>query len=149
MKRKLKGFTLVECLVAMAILGIASLTMAQIYAGVARRNINNHQSNTSIANQQEFIEKELKDNGALEIKYSGSSSKASPTPPHLNGETNQATTSYVYIEDSSGNKFSYPVDIYILYSRDAKNNGSDEADYNGPDETKSNLNYRYFVSNTD
>ncbi|MDE6745491.1 MAG: type II secretion system GspH family protein [Oscillospiraceae bacterium] len=146
MKRKLKGFTLIECLIALAILGIASLTMAQVYAGVAKRNLKNRQSNVSIANQEEFIEKELKDNGALEIQYNGYSSSSSPTPPHLAGETNQATTSYVYVEDSSGNSFSYPVDIYILFSRDADNHGSDDTDYNGPSETQLNLNYRYFLS---
>ena len=41
MKKHIKGFTLIECLIALAILGIASLTMAQIYASVAQRNRNN------------------------------------------------------------------------------------------------------------
>lgn len=145
MKRKLKGFTLIECLIALAILGIASLTMAQIYANVARTNIKNHQSNTSIANQEEFIEKELKTNGAVEIQYSGPSSTTNPTPPHNSG-TNQAMNSYVQIEDSSGNTFSYPVDLYILNSRDGNNNDSSDPAYNGPDATKDNLNYRYFLS---
>ena len=30
MKKKIKGFTLIECIVAMAIIGIASVMMAQI-----------------------------------------------------------------------------------------------------------------------
>ncbi|MGN0587459.1 MAG: type II secretion system protein J, partial [Oscillospiraceae bacterium] len=34
-KKSVKGFTLVECLVALAILGIASLIMVQIYANVS------------------------------------------------------------------------------------------------------------------
>lgn len=144
MKRKMKGFTLIECLIALAILGIASLTMAQIYAGVARRNLKNHQSNTSIANQEEFIEKELKDNGALEIKYTDPPGPtANHTPP---SGTNQATNSYVQIEDSSGNTFSYPVDLYILNSRDGNNKDSTDPAYNGPDTTKDNLQYRYFLS---
>ena len=32
MKKSFRGFTLIECLIALAILGIASLVMAQIYA---------------------------------------------------------------------------------------------------------------------
>ena len=33
---KIKGFTLAECLIALAILGIGSLVMAQIYADVSK-----------------------------------------------------------------------------------------------------------------
>ena len=143
MKRKLKGFTLVECLVALAVLGIASLTMAQIYASVARKNLANHTNNTSIAKQMEFIEKELKDNGAVEIPYGGGDPGDQPPPP---SGTNIAGNSYIEVECSDGTKFSYPVDIYILNSRDANNKGSDESGYNGPDETKTNLKYRYFLA---
>lgn len=141
MKRKIKGFTLVECLVALAVLGIASLTMAQIYANVARKNLANHANNTSIAKQMEFIEKELKDNGAVEIKYNGGAS--APNPP---SGTNIAQNSYIEVERPDGTKLTYPVDIYILNSRDANNRGSDETGYNGPDETKTNLKYRYFLA---
>lgn len=140
MKRKIKGFTLIECLVALAILGVASLTMAQIYANVARKNIANHTNNTSIAKQMEFIEKELKDNGAVEIKYNGATA---PNPPSGN---NIAQNSYIEVERPDGSKLTYPIDIYILNSRDADNRGSDEAGYNGPDETKTNLKYRYFLA---
>lgn len=140
MKRKIKGFTLIECLVALAILGIASLTMAQIYANVARKNITNHTNNTSIAKQMEFIEQELKDNGAVEIKYNGSTA---PTPP---SGTNVAQNSYIEIERPDGTKLSYPIDIYILKSRDANDKVSGESGYNGPDETKTNLKYRYFLA---
>lgn len=142
MKRKFKGFTLIECLVALAILGIASLTMAQIYANVSRRNLKNHQNNTSISNQEQFIERELKDNGAVEITYSQPISPTNPTPP--SGD-NEATKSYMEIKDGS-NTFSYPIDVYILRSRDGSDKDSGETGYNGPDETKTNLKYRYFLS---
>lgn len=159
MKRKLKGFTLIECLVALAILGIASLTMAQIYAGVARTNMTNHQYNTSISNQEQFIEKELKDNGAVEVKYNGLSdpTATNPAPPHSLDSNNQPTTSFVEISDGT-NTFSYPVDIYILRSRDrndkpsySKSPVAGDPDiatpgYSGPDETKTSLKYRYFLA---
>lgn len=145
MKRKFKGFTLIECLVALAILGIASLTMAQIYANVSRRNLKNSQNNTSISNQEQFIERELKGNGAVEITYGEPISPTNPTPP--SGD-NEATKSYIQIKDSSGNTFSYPVDIYVLRSRDGSDRDSDQIGYNGPDETKTYLKYRYFLAHS-
>ncbi len=145
MKRKLKGFTLIECLVAMAILGVASVTMAQIYASVSKMNLKNHQNNTSISNQEQFIETELKNNGAVEIKYSQPIPATNPPPP--SGD-NEATKSYIEIEDSSGNTFSYPVDIYVLRSRDGSDRGSDQVGYNGPTETKTYLKYRYFLAHS-
>ncbi|MDE5577366.1 MAG: type II secretion system GspH family protein [Oscillospiraceae bacterium] len=153
MKRKLKGFTLIECLVALAILGVASLTMAQIYASVARKNMANHTNNTSIAKQMEFIEKELRENGAVEIKYDGGAS--APNPP---SGTNIAQNSYIEVERSDGTKLTYPVDIYILNSRDANGEQSyipnpsnpgavtPNPNYKGPDEEKTNLKYRYFLA---
>lgn len=143
MKRKFKGFTLIECLVALALLGVASLTMAQIYASVSKMNLKNHQNNTSISNQEQFIETELKEKGAVEIKYGQSILATNPPPP--SGD-NEATKSYIQIKDSSGNTFSYPVDIYVLRSRDGSDRGSDHAAYNGPDETKTYLKYRYFLA---
>ncbi len=144
MKRKLKGFTLIECLVAMAILGVASTIMAEIYASVSMMNLKNHQNNTSISNQERFVEKELKADGAVEIKYS-QPIPANPPPP--TGD-NEATKSYIEIKDSSGNTFSYPVDIYVLRSRDGSDRGSDDAGYNGPTETKTYLKYRYFLAHS-
>ena len=57
MKKHFKGFTLIECLIALAILGVASLTMAQIYASVAQRNRNNQIMNTSLSNQMSYVER--------------------------------------------------------------------------------------------
>lgn len=57
--KKIKGFTLVECLVALAILGISSLIMAQIYANISRINRENNYYNQSLANQVKYSEKTL------------------------------------------------------------------------------------------
>jgi len=61
--KTLKGFTLVECVVAMAILGIASLVMAQIYGTVARINRENHIINESLSQTVEKAEKKLSSTG--------------------------------------------------------------------------------------
>ncbi|MDD7428745.1 MAG: prepilin-type N-terminal cleavage/methylation domain-containing protein [Oscillospiraceae bacterium] len=58
--KKLKGFTLIECIVAMAILGIASLLMVQIYGTVAKMNRENNRMNNSLEKQMEYAENELK-----------------------------------------------------------------------------------------
>jgi len=57
MKRKTKGFSLVECIIAMAILGITSLTIAQVYGAVARMNIRNTTMQVSLEQQMEFVER--------------------------------------------------------------------------------------------
>ena len=64
--KKTRGFTLVECIVALAILGIASLVMAQIYAAVSQQNRLNHQNNASIANQMKYVE-EKTDSEAIRV----------------------------------------------------------------------------------
>lgn len=75
--KKVKGFTLVECLVSLALLGIASLIMAQIYANVSRINRENNYYNQSLANQVKYSEKALhkRANGTdttafIEVSYS-------------------------------------------------------------------------------
>jgi len=56
-KNKCKGFTLVECIVAMAILGVASLTIAQVYGAVARMNVNHQFNSASLAEQMKYVER--------------------------------------------------------------------------------------------
>ncbi len=56
MKRKVKGFTLIECLVALAVLGVASLLLVQAYTQLMRvTNLNNTVA-TSIADQMRDAE---------------------------------------------------------------------------------------------
>lgn len=141
MKKRFKGFTLIECLVALAVLGIASLTMAQIYANVAQRNRNNHILNTSIANQMSYVER-YTNSQAVPVYYGNSSDVAdgeaaqtstTKYPPHKK----TLTTNYNYVQlirvkatadplsDSfaatdriANSTYSFPVDVYVLMSRD-------------------------------
>lgn len=143
MKKMFKGFTLIECLVALAILGIASLVMAQIYAGVSRTNQKNNSVNYSLAYQMKKVE-EATGSDAIPIYYGNTDIKAPVQDTHsLKAQTPgdgkhpalaAAGANYNYIEitkcDTSGNylteknRYSYPVDIYVLLSRDTQDRPS-------------------------
>lgn len=176
MKKTFKGFTLVECLVSMAILAIACMTLGGIEAAVARRNNVNHFNNTSLANQMAYIEK-YSDSETVKIinTYSGGSAKKPP-----NG-TNSGTTAYVKVtkikqipaSETDPSKYdplsknfivanraansscSYPVDIYVMYSRDTKDVKSNDSNYgtvassitntSSGVEGESNLRYKYIL----
>lgn len=146
MKRNFKGFTLIECLVALAILGIASLIMAQIYANVSRINRSNHNVNTSLSYQMRLVEEATKTD-AIEVKYTESSDLA-------NHKINSSSTQIVTLTKLDDNK-QVPVssqemyyigcDIYVLLSRDANDKSSSDADYNGDTEDNYNLRYKYIL----
>lgn len=178
MKKTFKGFTLVECLVSMAILAIACMTLGGIEASVARRNNVNHFNNTSLANQMAYIEK-YSDSETVKITstYSGGSAKKPP-----NG-TNSGTTAYVKVTkikqmpsgtantseyDPLSKNFktanrvansscSYPVNIYVMYSRDTQDVKSNDSSYgtvassitntSSGVEGESNLRYKYILGN--
>lgn len=155
MKKALKGFTLIECLVALAILAIASLTMAQIYAGVASANLKNHNLNASMSNQTSFIEKQIKNDGVNEFTCTALAPAGDPnekTPPHKYFSDNKVTSSYIeFVEyDSSGNTtgniYSYPVDVYLLKSRDKNNKDSSDSGYSGAEESELDLRYKFFTA---
>lgn len=147
MKKTFKGFTLVECLVAMAILSVACMALGAIEATVANRNNFNHFTNTSLANQMAYIEKyENTNTVVITSTHSGT------TPP---SGTNSGTSAYVKVTNTTTNdKYSFPVDIYVMYSRDTKDKGSNESGYgsvassysmDGSSEKESNLRYKYIL----
>lgn len=161
--KKIKGFTLIECLVALAILGIASLVMAQIYANVSRINRSNHNINTSLSYQMAVVEQQTKSDAVT--MYFGGGTTSSPDsnaadtasnttkyPPHKQGiSSTDLTKPNISIqssyEDGTGKKnyYSFPVDIYVLLSRDANNKASDDTDYKGDTEDNYNLRYKYIL----
>ena len=132
MKKTFKGFTLVECLVAMAILAIAGTLMAEIYATVAQRNNSNNFLNTSLANQMKYIENYT--NSATLAIYYGDSDTSEPhadpnigseVPPHMTSVSDNHNYVTVTKRNSDGtwdtsSQYSFPVDIYVMYSRDTK-----------------------------
>ena len=178
MKKAFKGFTLVECIIAMAILAIAGTLMAEIYATVSSRNNFNHFMNSSLANQMAYIEK-YTDSESVPIYFGGLDSSKKPKkdsqitsdtrkPPHEHVSSNSGTTAYVQVQklDSSGNevstdKYSFPVDVFVMYSRDTNNDASGQAKasskYEREDNTaysqrysekNNNLRYKYVLGHT-
>ena len=138
MKKRFRGFTLIECIVAMAILGIASLIIAQMYAAVSTRNKMNHLVNSSLSNQMAYVEK-YTDSEAVSITYSGT---ITTKPPHISNPSNN--TNVVKIERTdNGDLYSFPVDVYVLKSRDRHDNqlGNDS----GYSEEDYNLRYKYVL----
>lgn len=143
-KKTVKGFTLIECLVALAILGIASLIMAQIYANVSRINRNNHNVNTSLSYQMKYVENKT-GSEAHSILYGDSSNKDPSTiPPASTGGGVSKNNNYVTFKSSySGNKYSCGADIYILMSR-KDSSGADTA-VPSSEEKDYGLRYRYIL----
>lgn len=149
--KNLKGFTLIECLIALAILGIASLTMAQIYAGISKINRNNHLVNTSLSYQMQLAESKTKTQA---IKIPSNEPVSQTAPPHK-----RSNVKYMQLVRSDTNDiYSYPVDCYVLVSRDANNNPSkiynpgsgwiDNPNYNGAHESDISLRYKFVTGYT-
>ena len=173
MKKNFKGFTLVECIIALAILGIASLTMAQIYASVSQKNRTNHMVNTSLSNQMAYVEKytdteaypiffdsETDASGETISKPDSEADDASTTkkPPHvLHDADTGAKPPYVKVISSytpgmtvtdppepQGEEYSYSADLFILKNRDHNDKDPDDGDdYVGDKESEFDLRYKY------
>lgn len=163
MSKKIKGFTLIECLVALAILGIASLVMAQIYAAVSRTNLNNHNVNTSLSYQMKIVEKATKAD-AVEIYYGDSTNKPDTHSLSKSGDGNppdkvsgvSVQHNYITItkyesdgKTLSDETYSFPVDIFVLLSRDSNDiPSSDINNYKGMDEKNISLRYKYILGHS-
>lgn len=160
--KKIKGFTLVECLVALAILGIGSLIMAQIYADVSKRNLSNHYVNTSLSYQMKVVE-EATGADSISMYFGGTDASGLPIPdtnaadsnvdkkpPHKQGisATDLSKPNVTIVGSYGSHTYSYPVDIYVLLSRDTGNRPSDDPNYNGADEKDYALRYKYIVGHT-
>lgn len=161
MKKSFKGFTLIECMIALAILGVASLTMAQIYGAVSTRNKMNHLVNSSLSNQMSYVERYTNSQAVPMYFGGGATSTKDPEvggttkkPPHVadpNGTNLQkphlkVESSYKDPVTGKKNLYSYSADIYVLKSRDrwddtldssTKDGGYTEGDYN--------LRYKYVL----
>lgn len=143
MKRKsFKGFTLVECIVSLALFAIAALTMAQIYAQVGLMNKRNHINNTSLAYQMKFVENYLAAD-RIELNFDMASyNSTTKKAPHLTSTHDDYITIQRKPEPSGTTyeKFSYGVDSYVLLTRN-----SSDAPVDASEEKSDNLRYKYFV----
>ena len=149
--KKLKGFTLVECIVALAVLGIASLVMVEIYANVCKINRANHDTNSSLAYQMKFVERK---NNMQAITVESGEMAAVPVntdPPHKRSGVRH------FQLIGNGNTYSIPVDYHVLQSRDqndeaayiynnATGTWSDNPAYTGDREDNYYLNYKYWTA---
>lgn len=171
MKKTFKGFTLVECLIAMAILAIASTLMAEIYAVVSQRNNSNQFMNTSLSNQMKYIEQYI-DAETVPIYYGAATKTSDPEaasgsttkkPPHQKS----VSTNYNYVKVTKlkadgvsaevNSTYSFPADVYVMYSRDTNDNDSTDSGYgsmassismDGTSEKEGNLRYKYILGHT-
>ena len=139
--KKTKGFTLIECIVAMAVLAVASLVMAQIYADISMINRLNHNDNTSLAQQMKYVEQKT-NSEAIGILFNNSAAKDTNTAaPHVG---NRGT--YIKIVSSLDNsQYSYSTDTYVLLSRDRNDANSSKPTYVGDSESNYDLRYKYIV----
>lgn len=166
MRKNFKGFTLVECLVAMAILSIACMTLGAIEATVAKRNNANNFLNTSLSNQMQYIE-QYTNSATLAIYYGNSDSTephvdpnlGSSIPPH---KASSVSANYNFVtvtkRKSDGTwdtatQYSFPVDVYVMYSRDtqdeARTNVTLNADGSKRINVSDNTNYGTLSENID
>lgn len=177
MKKHFKGFTLIECLIALAILGVASLTMAQIYASVAQRNRNNQIMNTSLSNQMSYVERYTSsqtvpiyygnyyDTSNNKPKPDPEANKTSTTklPPHRKSTSTNCNyvkitkvkdgkdpldSTFVASDRVSDSTYSFPVDVYVLLSRDNNDVNSSGKDANSDSKSFSGQ-YEDLLENSD
>ncbi len=167
LKFKLKGFTLIECLVALALLGVASLSMVQIYANVCAVNRSNHDVNTSLMYQMQFVERYsgtnvISGDEQVVIFASGDGNDLDGVygnPTDTKNSFDKAETDPNYIKhvkitklDDAGDpidddSYYFPTDVHILVSREFVSS----SDLDGAGQTSSGnyeLRYKYVVGNT-
>lgn len=121
---KLKGFSLIECIVAIALIGIASLLMAQVYGSVALMNKNNARLNTSLTEQMKFAERELKEDADYKDKNvtkirlhsynDGTAANVDPVSFKMTDESVNKSLGFTF----GTSAISADVDVIVLKSKD-------------------------------
>jgi len=108
MKKMTKGFTLVEVIVAMAILAIASLILVQVYFTVNAINRENHYINTSLSEQMKFVER-YTNTEASPIPYAGDNTVGTEKRVNIG-------SGHVTLKDGT-DEYYYGCDVFVLKSR--------------------------------
>ncbi len=154
LRKKLKAFTLVECLVSIAVLGVGSLTMAQVFSAVGKMNVENHTVNESLSRQMSYVEQYTNnDSDTIRVDIfanEDASGKSSPVvidsatkkPPHIDTATGYANVKITKknADGTDGDSYSYPVDMFVLVSRK-----TDDSEYSATEEDPFNLRYKYIL----
>ncbi len=134
--KKTAGFTLVECIVAIAVLSIGTLVMASIYACVAQINEKTHRANESLGQTVQRVETKS-DIGASNVGctkiITGTGIKVTYTKLNPSGLPSSTA---------------YPMDttIYISQAQDSDSHGNQY--YSDPNDDPIELRYKYFSSPT-
>jgi prepilin-type N-terminal cleavage/methylation domain-containing protein len=142
MKKKLKAFTLVECIIALAVFAIAALTITQVYASIARMNKQNEYMQYSLAKQMQYIERET-NSGKIEVPYNAEAEA-------IKGQMNMGDNNVfkivggIDVPGEEPNTYVYGVNMYVLYSRDILDRDSNSADF-AYEDIDSNLRYKYLL----
>ena len=147
-KNSCKGFTLIEVIVAMVILGIASLLLVGMYASVCARIRSNNDFNDRMSEQQKYVETRAAGTNAslFDVHYDSSipngSTKYGVTTPNGNYKftikctTNNANSAWA--NASNPKTFTARCAVYIL-----KN--IDDGVVVATDDDDVQVDYKYFV----
>lgn len=132
MKNKFKAFTLIECIIAMAILAVSTMLLVQAYSKLASISSNTSENNNSIYLQMKDAESpqtaEGKTDGVKPKKITTDSTK----------KTFEITTTI----GSETKTYTAKVDVYVVYPY-----GVDDQQKNVSDDNTSEYNrYIYFHS---
>ncbi len=131
--KKAKGFTLIECLVALAVLGVSSLLLAQTYTAILKLSTNTSNLNYSL--NQQMSDAELK-NDAEDITDTTSKFKMTLTAV----ESNTGSTPTITEIDTS---------VYMVKAHTVDNSGTDVSVSKGTayedDGTGTDVRYIYFT----
>ncbi len=159
LKLKLKGFTLIECIVALALLGVASLSLVQIYATVCGVNRSNHEVNTSLMYQMQFVENYIGVTDAVEadsqVIIYANGTYTDKADVYGVGDIKKGIT--ITKKKSDGtldttSTYTFPTDIHVLLTRDFKAEDTDgnkvaDTDDSGKLVGNYDLRYKYIVGN--
>lgn len=135
-KKSLSGFTLIECLVALAILGIASLLLVQAYTQLMKVTSMNSTISNSIANQMADAENPSSaESGTNKVTKLTTSSRETftITPTFYNSSNGKF--------DVTEDDLSISVDVYVVnpYKNDSTDSQVTTGDSSGTD-----VRYLYF-----
>jgi len=147
-KKKFKGFTLVECLIALAILGVVSLSMVQVFGAVSRMNVSNSIDSISLANQMKQVERKLDAEAVVTAGTASSGTAETPVaPPHIgSGQHFKVKSSYKGTHGSlifNEDEYSFAADIIILEPRCGHDLKLADCGTCLSDPAKSNLRYTF------
>ena len=126
-KRKVKGFTLIECLVALGILGVASLLLCQAY--VQLMNITNGNNTITASIGQQMASAEAGSDDSTNVKKFRTCDPDPAIPPNYVVElTDVAGDSTITTKAYRGSSLerSTKVDVYAAYAKGVQHNNLDE-----------------------